>query len=320
MNGNLQDPALQPDTTLTGPMVPPHRTFLQDLRARDWVLLIGLIVLLIALVIVESVNSEVATYLSDHPLLTGVATALLLSAIAVGGLDALRAHWEAEKWRRLSSLALLSIANDITRVIDAFIWLVIGVKPINSFSPSRAAHTELTTIRTGEGLPVTDDPDFSKVEFGDYSSMFGRLADNREWLLLSNLEIDRAKARHRRSIALWVPSMLLNPNTVKVLARVVAFNDFLSHIQARLRSHNDVLSPQSHAVLVHSWTKFLAEATSLREDLWATSRGRLSEWQNSRRLLPPEFQKELQLRDQELVIDVVGLPFREASPGSPASG
>lgn len=320
MTGNLQDPALQLDTTLKAPTVPPHQTFLQDLRVRDWVLLIGLIVLLIALVIVESVNDAVAKYLSDHPLLTGVATALLLSAIAVGGLDALRAHWEAEKWRRLSSLALLSIANDITRVIDAFIWLVIGVKPVNSFSPSKAAHTELTIIRSREGLPVTHDPDFSKVEFGDYSSLLDRLVDDREWLLLANLEIDRAKARHRRSIALWVPSMLLNPSTVKVLARVVAFNDFLSQIQARLRIHTDVLAPPSHEVLVDFWTKFLAEATSLREDLWATSRGRLSEWRDSRRLLPPEFQKELQSRDHEDVIDVVGRPFREALPDSPGRG
>jgi hypothetical protein len=72
--------------------------------------------------------------------------------------------------------------------------------------------------------------------------------------------------------------MMLHPTATDVLGRVVAFNDFLSNIQDNLRIPPERRTPQTHNDLVDSWTRFLAEAMSLREDLWATSRGRKDEW------------------------------------------
>lgn len=318
--GPLEGSPAQTQTAETqdseSPSVPEHRSFLRDLRFQDWLVLLGLLTILAALLVGESRDAEFAKFLANRPLLSGFLLASLFALIALGGLDALRAHLEAERWRNLSSLAVLSIAHDITMVIDTFIWLVIGVKPRGSFEPSDSAQEELTDIRALEDLDQTDDADYNHVQYGKYSEILEKLVGNAKWRTLANLQIDGVKAGHRRSIALWVPSMMLDPNTTEVLSRVAGLNDFMSHIQKNLRNHQDSSGPKSQD-LVDSWMKFLAEATSLREDLWAISRGRPKKPPSSRNVLPDEIQMEMELRDKEPVRDVVARPLRVAG-GQPA--
>lgn len=292
--------------------IPEHRSFLRDLRFQDWLVLLGLLAVLAALILGEQRDAVFAQFLAGHALLSGFMLALLLSLIAIGGLDALRAHWEAERWRKLSSLAMLSIAYDVTIVVDTLIWLVIGVKPTGSFEPPESAHEELTHLRDHEGFPRTFDSDYGNVRYPSYSAILNKLADNPGWLKLANQEIDRAKVRHRRSVALWVPSMMLDPNTTDVMNRVAAFNEFLSYIQKNLRTHRETGGQESHSLLVGSWIDMLAEGISLREDLWATSRGRPEKPANDRKALPCEIQNEMQVRDAEQVRSVVVTPLRGA--------
>lgn len=289
--------------------VPPHESFFEDLRPKDWTILTGLVAVVLGLIIWEASNPEVGKFLSSHPLLTAMGTAFLLSLIAIGGLDALRAHWEAERWRKLSSLAMLSIAYDVTRVRDVFIWLVIGIKPISSFTRSSEVQEELNSLRKSEGLSETHDADYGKVQYVDYAPMLKCLADNQIWQPLANVEIDRVKAYHRKCLALWVPSMILHPNTTRVLARVVELNESLSEIQGTLSDRHRNRTLESHEILVTSWTGLLAEATSLREDLWAASRGCRAD-HDSRKILPLGIQREMERRDQDAIFKVVAKPLR----------
>lgn len=64
------------------------------------------------------------------------------------------------------------------------------------------------------------------------------------------------------------------------------------------------------------WTSFLAEVMSLREDLWAASRGRKAEWLSNRNLLPENIKEDMGLRDEKPVRDVVTRPFF-VPPGKP---
>lgn len=288
---------------------PPHQSFFEDLRLQDCFIVFGLFVVLLAVLIGEQLDPMFAKFLAEHPVFSAFIFTLLLTLIAWGGLDALRAHWEAEKWRKLSSLAMMSMAYDITVVIDTCIWLVVGVKPFSSFTPSDAAHDELTSIRTHGKLSKITDQDYGKITFEDHSTSLQSLTGHSGWLKLANLEVERAKVDHRRRIALWVPSMMLHPTATDVLGRVVAFNDFLSNIQDNLRIPPERRTPQTHNDLVDSWTRFLAEAMSLREDLWATSRGRKDEWLSNRKLLPENIKKDMGLRDEKPVRDVVTRAF-----------
>lgn len=97
--------------------------------------MLGLLTVLAALVLRELQDPEFAKSLADRPLLSGSIFTLLLSLMAYGGWNALRAHWDAERWRQLTSLAIVSMAHDITIVIDTCIWLVTGAKPFSSFTP-----------------------------------------------------------------------------------------------------------------------------------------------------------------------------------------
>jgi hypothetical protein len=269
---------------------------------------------LVALICIEDGSPTLAKGLSEHPLFTGIATTLIWSLVAVGGFQAFRVHWEAERWRRLSSLAMMSIAYDINHLVDVFIWLIIGVKPLptSSYVPTDGAHSVLNSIRLMvlEGETHTDDTDFSHVQSERYEKDLVSLAVNREWLMLANAEIDRAKVHQRRSIALWVPAMMLHQNATKVLARVVDLNDFMSDVQGSLRDQLVCQSPETRDVLVDRWTQFMAEAVSLREDLRATSRGRENVLQESRKILPPKIQEEMKGRDDEQIHKVVAKPLR----------
>lgn len=325
-NANAQETgaALEADAEVSGDeaqkeatTAPPHQSFIKDLRKRDYLPVLGLLIVLAVLIYRELHDAEFAKSLADRPLLSASIFTLLLSLMAVGGWNAVRAHWEGEKWRKLSSLAMVSMAHDITVVIDTSIWLVVGVKPFSSFTPSDEAHDELTSIRTDEKCPHITDQDYGNITFMAHSGSLDSLADHPGWLNLANLEIERAKVGHRRRIALWVPSMMLHPTATDVLGRVIALNEFLSHIQDNLRIPPDRRTPQTHRDLVNLWTRFLAEAMSLREDLWATSRGRKAEWLSNRNLLPDNIQVEMGFRDEEAVHEVVARPFRVAV-GKPA--
>lgn len=317
-NGNAQATVAGPEVAAEVPgddaqkkatTAPPHQSFFDDLRLRDCLIVLGLLLVLVALVDRELHDKEFAKFLADRPLLSASIFTALLSFMAYGGWNAVRAHWEAEKWRKLSSLAMVSMAYDITVVIDTCIWLVVGVKPFSSFTPSDAAHDKLTAIRTDKKCPLITDQDYGKIKFEAHSSSLVSLTDHPGWLNLANLEVERAKVDHRRRIALWVPSMMLHPTATEVLGRVVALNDFLSTIQDNLRTAPEKRKEQTHKELVDLWTWFLAEAMSLREDLWAASRGRKEEWLSNRGLLPENIRTEMGLRDKKLVRDVVALPF-----------
>lgn len=145
---------------------PPHQSFFDDLRLRDCLIVLGLLLVLMALVDRELHDEKFAKSLADRPLLSASLFTILLSAMAYGGWNAVRAHWEAEKWRKLSSLAMVSMAYDITVVIDTCIWLVVGVKPFSSFTPSDAAHDKLTRIRTDKKCPQITDQDYGKINSG----------------------------------------------------------------------------------------------------------------------------------------------------------
>lgn len=329
-NGNAQETrrALEVATPVPGyegqkeaTTAPPHQSLIRDLRKRDCVIVLGLLTVLAALVLRELQDPEFAKALADRPLLSASVFTLLLSLMAYGGWNALRTHWDAERWRKLTSLAMVSMAHDITIVIDTCIWLVTGAKPFSSFTPPDTAHHHLSSIRTSEKCPEITDSDYGKINFLVHSTSLQRLTDNPEWRILANLEIERAKVGHRHSIARWVPSMMLHPTATDVLGRIVALNEFLSHLQDILRIPTDHRDSQTHKDLIDSWTRFLAEAMSLREDLWATSRGRKREWLSNRNLLPENIQIEMGFRDKKPVRDVVTKPIRVAvgMPAQPKS-
>lgn len=289
-----------------------RRSILADLGPRDWGRIGGLLVILAALMAWEFMDGRVGAFLSSHPLFGGIFTAVLLTVMTISGFEALRSHWEADKWRRLSTLAMLSIAYDLTIMIDVFIWLVTGARPTNTFSPSNENHSRLSAILRREGLPEMTDPDFGKINHKDYGKRLNSLVSNDDWLRLALSEIDLHKAQHRRSIALWVPSMAFNPHAAAVLDRVVAANDLSSHVQQHLRRISDTTGASASGPLTESWFDFLGESISLREDLWAASRGRLIEWQIFRRLLPQSLQTEMSGRDTKDIREIIGEAFRQA--------
>lgn len=259
------------------------RSFISDLRTRDWLAFVILLVGLVALLVYENSNqATVKEFIDNHQLLAAVGTASLLSLLTVLGVDALRAHWEAQKWRNLSNLAMLSIAFDVTVVLDVHIWLVTGTPPRSSFTPPGLTQRKLTLIRSRMLLPVNFDSDYSKVDSAEYEKSLRELARSKQWLRLAIDEIDRHKAEHRRRIALWIPSMTLNPDANEVLERVVALNERISDVQDELRKalKNDNLPP-----LISAWTALMDESMTLREDLWKASREPQPEWQEFRRIL-----------------------------------
>lgn len=315
-NGNVQGAITDPEVgseasadevKAEASTAPPHQTFFDDLRLRDCLPVLGLLLVLLALIDRELHDEEFAKSLADRPLLSSFIFTSLLSAMAFGGWNALRAHLEAEKWRKLSSLAMVSMAYDVTVVIDTCIWLLVGVKPFSSFTPSDAAQDKLTSIRTDRKCPQITDQDYGKITPEEYSKSLKNLTDHPGWLSLANLEVERAKVEHRRRIALWVPSMMLHPTATDVLGRIVALNDFLSHLQDNLRRTPERRSEQTRKDLENLW--FLAEAMSLREDLWAVSRGRQEEWLSNRNPLPENIKEDMDRRDEKPVHDVVTRPF-----------
>jgi hypothetical protein len=75
---------------------PPHQYFFEDLRLQDCFIVFGLFVVLLAVLIGEQLDPMFAKFLADYSVFSAFIFTLLLTLIAWGGLDALRAHWEAE--------------------------------------------------------------------------------------------------------------------------------------------------------------------------------------------------------------------------------
>ncbi|WP_426228299.1 hypothetical protein [Pseudarthrobacter sp. DSP2-3-2b1] len=292
-----------------------RRSVWADVSPKDWRRLAIMLALLGALLTWELSDPQVGDFFQKHPLLGGVFTATLLSILTIGGFAALRSHWEAEKWRRLSALAVLSIAFDLTVMIDVFIWLVTGARPSDTVSPARRHHAELKAAIRTAGLQTLTEPDFGQLDYGTYEERLENLLRNEGWLRVALQEIDRYKAQHRRGIALWIPSMAFNPYAAAILDRVVAVNDFSSYVQKNLRARlSQIQETTTHEQLKQSWFDFLAESINLREELWTISRGRMSEWHVFRTLLPPDLREAMAQRDTLNITDILGQPFRRLPP------
>jgi hypothetical protein len=264
------------------------------LRARDWIRL-GLVVLTIVLVLgIEAASGEVSGFYVDHPLQAGMLTGILLSVVALFGIDAVRADLNERRWQPLSRLALLSLAAQTTLLIDVALWLVTGQRPVNDARPDAEAQAELERLRLDAGLrPPPDRPDLGAVRYADYLGMLRTAAGDPGWRDFANRHLDRWKWRNRSGIAQWAAAMLTTGETSDVLNRLAMLNEWLSDVQHTLRPENHVDADLTAGL----WLQWQAEAVSLREDLVRAARGDLpQEWQRFRLALPPEDREALAAR------------------------
>jgi hypothetical protein len=267
---------------------------MRRLRTRDW-LRLGAVVALISLVLVlEASSRRVSEFYVDHPLQAGILSGILLSVVALFGIDAVRADLHERRWGPLSRLALLSLAAQTTLLIDVALWLATGQRPVNDARPVDSTHAELERIRQRAGLP--DPPaksDLGAVEYEAYDHMLRTAARDSAWRDFANGQLDRWKWRNRDGIARWAAAMLTTGETSDVLNRLARLNEWLSDVQHTLRPDHHVDADST----AEQWLAWHAEAASLREDLVRAARDELpAEWTRFRRALPAADRDELECR------------------------
>jgi hypothetical protein len=257
-----------------------------NLRPKDRFRLALVVALLVLVLIAEHAFAAIRTFYKERPLQAGIVTGLLLSAVALFAIDAVRANLHERRWAPLSRMALLSLSYQTTLLIDTMLWLATGRLPQNDDSmPKPAWQKTLLNIRTNVNLSPPQSsgrPDLADTAYADYLEDLEAQVLNKEWRDLAYKGLDRAKWRHRDGVASWAAAMLTTGETADVLNRLADLNEGLSSVQANLRDF------ESRDEALRTWFDWHAEAVSMREDLLYAARGKLiKEWEGFRDALCP---------------------------------
>jgi hypothetical protein len=281
-------------------MTPVGRRGLR-LRGGDWIRLTLCSLLIVVTLALECELRLVREFFSSRALLAGVTTGALLGVFAVFGFQAARAKLNDRRWAPLSRLALLSLSNQTTLLIDVALWLATGRKPVNTAAPDSRTQAQLNRIRGRNGLSRTLESDLGKVLYGDYSVMLSTLVGDPQWRRFAIHQWDKGKWRNREGIAIWSAAMLTTGEAADVLNRLAKLNEWVAYLQRLLRGLGEH-QPPSRSAVVHQWLMWHAEATSLREDLVRAARQDLSpEWKEFRNSLRPEDITALERRHATVV-------------------
>jgi hypothetical protein len=285
------------------------------LPIRDYVAALLLIVFFTIFFKLYLENPALTQWDSDHPLVGGVVAGFIVLIAGLVVVDTVRAHLNNKKWDAISRLSLLTLSREITIVIDTFLWLGSGRVPDSPIGIEASDKRKVVQLRRKHCLKTSRDSDYGNLQYADYHSDVMILVRDEAWCRLAELEVSRRKDAHRQNIAALLPAMFLTSDARGILERTVAINHWLSVIQSHLnflasdmrRKQPDNSSPKPAADVSEDWMRFLAEAMSLREDLWAISRPYNTAWEDNRNVLPPNYRRELAQRQQS------GVPLGESS-------
>jgi hypothetical protein len=308
-----------------------------NLRPRDAVRAIAILGGAAVLVVTELVSDELASFFVDHPLLAGLLSGIILSLIAYWIIDAVLAALHEKRWAPLSTLAFKALAGETTLLIDKMAWLATGIEPRNEAAPSAADRATLAGLHARNEVEPMGHADLGAIDYADYEPRLRRLVSDREWLGFAHDRLDAAKWRNRDGIAAWAGPMLSTGESSDVLNRLAGLNESFSTIQEWLRAlrgqegYEELEASEAEASRL--WFTVLAEAISVREDLFRTSGGFVQPWDKFRRALHPDDRKKAAERARRAVrndraarkvllrpaVEAIRPPRRAGAPGPGAA-
>lgn len=277
---------------------------MRRLPKRDYVALLVAVIVFSALFVLEGLNADFAKLAATHPVVGSVVTGFMVAFTGLFVIDAVRVHLNNQKWDAVSRLSLLAVARELTLLIDAFLWLGSGRTPHSPIAVTMGKKIRINGIRLKNGLDLSRDWDYGHLTYALYKPMLEVLIQDKAWCRLAEIEISGAKDRHRQKITGLLPAMFLTPDAVSILNRTVGLNHWMSAVQSQLNllasqasySHKNHPLHQLQKEVVNDWMTFLAEAISLREDLWTLSRKYSEAWRSNRNVLDPKHRAELARR------------------------
>jgi hypothetical protein len=235
----------------------------------------------------------------DHPGVGALLAGFLVAATGILVFDTVRTHLANKRWKAVSDLTLLALSRELTIVIDVLLWLGSGRLPKSPIGVETPQQTRMVKIRKKHHLCTWQDPDYGKLAYNSYFDWLEALAEDTDWCDLAEDKVSRLKDQHRQSIVRLLPAMFLTSDALGILNRVVLVNHWLSAIQ----SHLNALAKTRHVAVPEQvtteWMAFLAEAISLREDLWFKARPTSRVGINNRGVLDRTYQNELEKRRRD---------------------
>ena len=236
----------------------------------------------------------------EHPGVGALLAGFLVAATGILVFDTVRTHLANKRWKAVSDLTLLALSRELTVVIDVFLWLGSGRVPKSPIGVETHQQTRMVKIRKKLHLCTRQDPDYGTLAYDSYFGWLEALVEDTGWCDLAEDKVSRLKDQHRQSIVRLLPAMFLTSDAVGILNRVVLVNHWLSAIQSHLNNlaKNGVRVAVPEQVSTE-WMAFLAEAISLREDLWFKARPTSRVGTNNRCVLDKSYQKELEKRRRD---------------------
>jgi len=272
------------------------------LPKRDYFLLL-IVLALVGLLFWADFNSkEFGDLDRDHPIVGSLFSGFLVAVTGVLVFDTVRMHLEKKKWKAVSNVALLALSHDLTLVIDVFLWLGSGRTPRSQIGVRPLHKVKMVRLRLRKLLKPSFDSDYGHLAYENYNQMLVKLVEDKAWCEVAEAEVSRSKDEHRQSVIRLLPAMFLTADAVGILNRVVLVNHWMTALHSNL---NYLAKPEVRRrrdrrdleqAIGRDWMAFLAEAISLREDLWFMARPESLVGTNNRSVLHPRHRDKLNQR------------------------
>jgi hypothetical protein len=188
-----------------------------------------------------------AKFLAERPLEAGLLSGVLLTLLVSFFVERVLAVTRRAKWESVSTAAFEALAREVGVVIAGLNELVAG------------------------------DDDANALGHAAYQARLRQRLDGMEWSLAARKELEELRVVYRNSLALWAGALVATGELADVLKRVASLNTDLSALEEWLRIRcgrgGFTSLGWTQDELVEIWDTVLAEAISLREDLWREAKG-----------------------------------------------
>lgn len=234
---------------------------------------VAIVVAVATVVAVELSSRGFAEFFATRPLEAGILSGLSLSLIVAIFVERVLAASRRAKWDSVRIGAFEALAYEVTLVIDRLNELVTGT-------------------------------DFAATPYAEYADAVRERLRDVEWAAGTCKEIEGLRIAYRNGFARWTGALLATGELSVVLHRIASLNIDLSALEEwlRIRCGRSGFTSLSWTEdgLAAIWDCVLAEALSLREDLWREAKGGTDPaWRAFREPVSDDRRSELNCREEE---------------------